>query len=232
MEAHLPVTRKQLSSMQRARYLEHALELQSVGIDCDIPDEWLEHSRSLEISVAPPSENILRQLPSGPTACAIQVYLVCLVGNLVLKDFAIASEWDSDLIALTANGRGLYSVGPALEFTEREVLNHRFERGLHFRRCGDIAEGWLVACGVKPIPDKYPNRMRTELTLTFTDQFDQPHAAHAQVVLERSTRQQKRYEVVRLSKTDGFYEGREKSCDQARVLPEGDSKLLKLSFER
>jgi hypothetical protein len=77
------------------------------------------------------------------------VYLVAIRGNLILRDFSIASEWDPKLVALSANGRGLYGVGSAFEFVAHEVLNHRFETGIHFRRRGDIAEGWLVASGFK-----------------------------------------------------------------------------------
>jgi hypothetical protein len=188
----MPVKKIRLSPAEKARYLEHVQELQSAGIECDIPEEMFEHRQSLRIDVAPPSENILYELPNGVAAYAIQVYLVALRGNLILRNFAISSEWGSDLVALSANSRGLYSVGPAFEFAANEVLNPRFDTGMHFRRRGDIAEGWLVASSLQPIPDKYPNRIMTELTLTFTDQFGQPHSAQAQAVLERSARRKGR----------------------------------------
>ena len=60
---------------------------------------------------------------------------------------------------------GPYGVGTAFEFTAHEALNHRIENGLHLRRRGDVAEGWLLASDHTPIPDKYRNRMTTELRL-------------------------------------------------------------------
>jgi len=183
----MPVKRTRLSAVQQARYLGRAQELIAAGIDCEIPHEWHENSRSVEISVAPPQENILRELATGVTAYAIEVRLLGLRGNLVFEDFTIASEWDSDLVALRANGKNLYGVGAAFEFTEREVLNPRIEKGIHFRR-GDVAKGWVLARGYKPIPDEYPDRMTTVLTLTFTDQFGYDHPARAKAILERSAR--------------------------------------------
>jgi LPS sulfotransferase NodH len=64
---------------------------------------------------------------------------------------------------------------------------------MHFRRRGDVAEGWLVASGIKPIPDNYPNRAVMELTLSFTDQFGQPHAAQGQAILERSAQRKEKW---------------------------------------
>jgi len=183
----MPVRRTRLSAAQQARYLGRAQELIAAGIDCEIPDDWLKNVRSLEISVAPPEGNLLCELPAGGTVYAVTVQLLGLRGNLILEDFTIASEWDSELVALRANGENFYGVGAAFEFTEREVLNHRIEKGIHFRR-GDVAEGWVLARGYKPIPDEYPDRMTTVLTLTFTDQFGYDHPARAKAILERSAR--------------------------------------------
>jgi hypothetical protein len=187
----MPFKKTRLVLAERAKYLECALELQSGGLDVEIPEEWLEHSRELEIIVAPPSENILCELPSGITACAVQVNLIALRGNLILKDFVVASEWDADLMPLSSDGRGLYGVGSAFEFAEGEVLNRRLEAGLHFRRRGDTAEGWVVAAGYTPLPERYLDRIMTELTLTFTDQFGKVYPERANVILERSSRRKK-----------------------------------------
>jgi len=103
---------------ERVKYLEYARELQSGDLDVEIPEEWLEHSRSPEIIVATTSENMLCELSSGVTACAVLVSLVALRGNLILKDFGIASDWDSNLMALSANSRGF--TASALHSNSRE----------------------------------------------------------------------------------------------------------------
>jgi hypothetical protein len=184
----MPVKKTQLSRAQRDRYLEQAQELRAAGLECEIPSEWEENSRSLDIVVAPPEGNILCELSSGITACAIGVRIVALTSNLILEDFTIASKWDPELVAVCSNPKGLYVVGAAINFTESESLNRRIEDGLHFHRRGDTANGWVIASGFKPIPDKYGQRMTTDLRLTFTDQFGHDHSAQAQAFLERSAR--------------------------------------------
>jgi hypothetical protein len=182
----MPVKRTQLLRAQKAMYLERARELQAAGLDCEVPDEWQENSRSLDIFVGLPQDNILYELSTGVTACAIWVELVALISNLILEEnFRIASVWDSEFIAC-CNTRGLYGVGGAFELTEDEALNHRFENGLHFHHRGDVAKGWLCASGLRPIPKKYRDRMTTELRLTFTDQFGHDHSELAKATLMRS----------------------------------------------
>src|ERR1700674_68753 len=182
----MPVKRTRLVPAQQARYLARAQELQAALLDCEIPGQWQENSRSLDIVVAPPPGNILIELPTGVTACAIWVQLVALSSNLSLENFRIVSEWDSEFIVLCGNQTGLYGVGAAFEFTADEALNHRIENRLHFRRRGDVAEGWLLASDHKPIPDKYRTWMTMELRLTFTDQFGHDDSAQAKATLQRS----------------------------------------------
>jgi hypothetical protein len=203
----MPVKRTRLVRAQQATYLSRAKELQAAGLDCEIPDEWQENSSSLDIIVAPPEYNMLCELPTGVTAYAILMRLVALRSNLILENFGIASEWDSESITLCGNARGLYRVGAAFEFTEDEALNYLIEDGLHFRRRGDVAEGWLLASGHRPIPEKYRDRVTTELRITFTDQFGHDHSGQAKATLERSAclrnsdfrvrKSQRVFEVVR-----------------------------------
>src|ERR1700674_5752764 len=107
----MPVKRTRLTRQQQATYLARAQELQAASLDCGIPDEWQENSRSLDILVAPREGNLLSELSSGVTACAIYVELVSLRSNLILENSRIASEWDSELIVLCGDQKGLYRVG-------------------------------------------------------------------------------------------------------------------------
>jgi len=184
----MPKKRLRLNRQEQKRYLACAKELQAAGLDLEIPDEWQENSRSLDIFVASAEGNILCELSTGITACAIHVELVSLRGNLILKNSTIASEWDSELILLCGDKRGLYRAREAFEFTEAEVLNHRIQNGLRLHRRGDLAEGWIVATCRKPVPDKYRDRMITNVSLTFTDQFGLDHSAQGEAILQRSAR--------------------------------------------
>ncbi len=138
--------------------------------------------------MAVPPGNILCELPSGVTAYAIWAHLTALHSNLRLENCRIVSEWDPESIALCQNQKGLYRVGQAVDLTEEAVLNHRIENGLCFHHRGDVAEGWVVASGYTPIPEKYRDWMITKLSLTFTDQFGQDHPAQAEAIVQRSER--------------------------------------------
>jgi hypothetical protein len=221
----MPVKRTRLTRQQQATYLACAQELQAAKIDCGIPEEWQENSSSLDIFVAPGEGNILCELSTGVTACAIYVELVSLRSNVVLENFAIASEWDSELIVLCGNQTGLYGFREAFEFTEEEVLNHRIENGLRFHHRGGVAEGWIVTTGRKPIPDKYRSWMTTKLSLTFTDQFGHDDSAQAEAILERSARLNDTAPHVR--KSQGLFEVRPENeigiCETAKsaLRPQG-----------
>jgi hypothetical protein len=200
----MPVRRTQLNREQKARYLAGVQDLRAAGLECEVPNELQQSSRSFDIFAAPPSENILCELPSGVTAYAIWVRLLARVSNLILESVTIESAWDPESITLWRNQRGLYRVGQAISLTEEDVLNHRIENGLHLHSPGDIAEGWVVASGFRPIPDKYRSWMITRLSLTFTDQFGHDHSVQAEATLQRGARL--RDSDSRARKTQGRFE--------------------------
>ena len=182
----MPARKARLSRMEGARYRAALQELQGAGLEVTIPEELLENSDALDIVLAPRHENFLWELPNGCTCCAIFARLLGRRGGLILEDFVIASEWGSDLIPLSAKEKSPYRVPDGFSFSWDEVLNHRFENGLRFRRRGYLAQGWLLAVSYKPIFGKYPDRMPVTLSVIFTDQFGDPHCARAEAILERS----------------------------------------------
>jgi hypothetical protein len=182
----MPIKKTRLNRKERASFLLRAQELEAAGIMCEIPNEMRENSHDLDIFVAEPPGNILCELPSGVTAYAIWVRLTALRNNLMLDDCQIVSEWDTESITLCPDQKGLYVVDQAVRFTQGEALNPKIENGLHFRNRGDVAHGWVVASGLKPIPDKYRDRMKTKLVITFTDQFGHPYSAQGEALLQRS----------------------------------------------
>jgi hypothetical protein len=188
----MPIKKTRLTREERAGFLLRARELQAAGLECEIPNaceipnETQENFQDLDIFVAGSEGNILCELPSGVTAYAIWVRLTALRSNLRLEDCRIVSEWDPESITLCHNEKGVYLVGQAVYFTRDEALNQRMENGLRFHDRGDVADGWLVASGLNPIPDNYRNSMITKLGLTFTDQFGNDFSAQAQAMLQRS----------------------------------------------
>lgn len=184
----MPTKKSRLSRAERAKYLARAEDLQAGQVNCEIPDDWRENSHDLAIVVGEPEGNFLCELSSGVTAYAIWVRLVAMRSRLRLENCAIVSDWDSDSIVLSQCERGLYRVGNVLEFNEGEVLNHQIENGLRFHDRGEVAEGWLVANGLKPIPHKYRSWTRAEISLTFYDQFGNCHSDLGQAFVERSAR--------------------------------------------
>lgn len=202
----MPIKRVQLNRQQEAKYRALVRDLQTAQLICAVPGEREDEEKlhELDIFVAPPEGNILCELSSGVTAYAIWVQLVALGSNLRLENCEIVSDWDSESIVLWHSERGLYRVESAINLTDAEVLNHRIENGLRFHHRGDGAEGWLVASGLKPIPEKYGDRMITKLGLTFTDQFGHDYPAQAEAILQRSAHL--RNSDSRVRKSPGLFE--------------------------
>ena len=67
-----------LSRTQQAKYLPCLRQMQSEGIDVEIPEEWEQTSHGLDIELAPPSESIVFEGPSGGTYYAVWVRLLAL----------------------------------------------------------------------------------------------------------------------------------------------------------
>ena len=201
----MPIKKARLSREEQARHLVRVEELRAAGLDCELPNELQENNfHDLDIFVAPFEGNILCEVSLGVTAYAIWVELIALRSNLRLENCRIVSLWESESIVLCQSQRGLYRVGSGCLFTEAEALNQRIENGLRFHHRGDVAEGWLVASGHKPIPDKYRDCMITTLSLTFTDQFGHDHSAHAEAMLQRSAGL--RNSDSRMRKSPGLFE--------------------------
>jgi hypothetical protein len=201
----MPIKKARLSRKEQARHLVRVQELQAMGLDCEIPNELQDKNfHDLDIFVAPFEGNILCELSLGVTAYAIWVKLIALRSNVRLENCRIVSLWESESIVLCQSQRGLYRVGSACLFTEAEVLNQRIENGLRFHHRGDVAEGWLVASGHTPIPDKFRDWMITKLSVTFTDQFGHDYTALAEAALQRSAGL--KASVSRVRKSPGLFE--------------------------
>jgi hypothetical protein len=69
----------------------------------------------------------------------------------------------------------------------RQVLPTHIENRLRFRR-GDLADGWLLATGSKPIPPQYGPGRPAPLEVAFLDQFSEQHTVRREIAVERSAK--------------------------------------------
>jgi hypothetical protein len=82
----------------------------------------------------------------------------------------LSTNYDEQIVPASFNDRDpLWNLGSQV-CQQCEVLNSRIEKNLVLRR-GEIAEGWLLATGIAPIPAQYSNFVVVEFQLTFWDQF-------------------------------------------------------------
>jgi hypothetical protein len=199
----MPIRRRSLSRAERGRYRSDAERLCAFGLDVEIPEELREDSRALELHIAPPYINIIRQLPSGLVTYAILVRLVALRPNVILEESQLASGWDQDLFQISANKKALYYLRQGFNFARAEVLNHLIEERHCFHHRGDSVEGWLLASGLKPIPDAYRNSTPVPVHVSFTDQFGVDYVSSAYALVERSAHH--KAPILRKENSAGLY---------------------------
>ncbi len=202
-----------LSRTQQAKYLPCLQQMQSEGIDVEIPEDWEEASRALDIELAPPSESIVFESPTGGTYYAVCVRLVALRSGLTLVGWDIATSWDDEIEPESFNSAGpIYTLGRQ-EYRPCEVLNQKIESNLFLRR-GQIAEGWILANGLRPIPPQFDDHSIAPFEVRFFDQF---HCAHpAQGTLSVSRRAPR--ESVNVPRGTGLYD-----LDHTNMLPKSSA---------
>jgi hypothetical protein len=158
--------------------------MQSEGIDVEIPEEWEQTSHGLDIELAPPSESIVFEGPSGGTYYAVWVRLLALRSGLTLVGWEITTSWDDEIVAESFNSAGpIYNLGRQ-EYLRCEVLNQKIESNLSLRR-GQIAEGWILANGLRPIPPQFDDHSIAPFEVRFFDQFHSEHPAQGTLSVSR-----------------------------------------------
>jgi hypothetical protein len=182
-EIYMPVRKARLSRAEGARYLTDLKQLQAAELEVTILEESRENSDAIDIDLAPPNLNFLRELRCGRTRCAILARLLGRVGGLTLEDFEIASEWDPEWIIPSCEEEQLCRW---FDLRRDKILNYRIEDGLRFHHPGDVAKGYLLAVSQRPIADKCPDGMVATLDITFTDQYGHSHCVQTEASLQRS----------------------------------------------
>jgi hypothetical protein len=162
-----------------------AQQLHEQGVAIEIPEEWQNLSQYFDISISP--DSTIYVLRPGVTAYAVYGRIQSRCSNVVVDNFDIIPSWDPDVVPHSAMEK-TYRLARSLEFDFEDVLNHRIEKSLRFRRAGDRVEGWLLGLGMRPVPLEYGPRKPAPFKLSFVDQFGRPCHASAMALVDRSAK--------------------------------------------
>ncbi len=181
----MPTRKPHLNRAEQARYLMTLRQLQASGVE--IPDDLLENSRALNITVARgPASSVFDS--SRGTFYTISVRLVA-EQPCTLLGCRILTDWDDHIVLRSFDEeRPVCRLGP-LSYWRAEVLNQRFENGLRFDRRGDWFEGMILANGLRPIPEKHLDGAIVPFQLTFEDVFGEEIIETAKLSVARTGKQ-------------------------------------------
>ena len=159
-----------LSRAKEAEHRDYLRKLQAEGVDVEIPEEWQEHARALNIVVGGPAENMVFESATGGIHYAVLVRLVVERSGMILTDWDLSINYDDQIVPESFDDRDpVWKLG-GREYTQSEVLNSRIETSLVLAR-GRIIEGCLLATGLRSIPAHYSNFAAVPFRLIFWDQF-------------------------------------------------------------
>src|SRR5580698_3294769 len=166
----MSICKPRLSRAKEAEHRDYLWKLQAEGVDVEIPEEWQEHSRALDIVVGGPTENMVYESATGGIHYAVLVRLVVERSGEILTDWSLSTDYDDQIVPESFDDHDpVWKLG-GREYSESEVLNLRIERNLVLVR-GRIIEGRLLATGLRPIPAHYGNFAAVPFRLSFWDQF-------------------------------------------------------------
>ncbi len=117
------------------------------------------------------------------------VRLTALRSGLTLVHCEVNTTWDDQIVLESFDERNLiYELGRQ-EYRADEVLNQKIEHNISLRR-GQIAEGWILAAGLRPIPAEYGDHSTAPFELKLFDQFETEYATRGTLSLLRKIRRQ------------------------------------------
>jgi len=166
----MSICKPRLSRAKEAEHRDYLWKLQAEGIDVEIPEEWQEHSRALDIVVGGPTENMVFESATGGIHYAVLVRLVVERSGKIWTDWSLSTDYDDQIVPESFDDRDrVWKLG-GREYSQSEVLNLRIERNLVLGR-GRIIEGCLLATGLGPLPAHYSNFAAVPFRLSLWDQF-------------------------------------------------------------
>jgi hypothetical protein len=206
----MPIHKPRLSRAEEAKYLTRLRQMQAEGLDVEIPEDWQDNSRTLDIVVAGPEQSTVFESASGGVCYAVLARVVAERPGLILTEWSMSTVYDQQIVAESFDDRGPECKLGGQVYRTDEVLNHRIEKGLRLSR-GTLFEGWLLATGITPIPAEYRNFAIVPFGLSFWDRFGNEYAATGQFSVVRKAQR----DNTGLRRGPGLY-----GLDEAGKLPE------------
>jgi len=179
--------RHNLTKRGIAKHLQRLEQLRKSGVDVQIPPEWRENSRILDIVVAPPLVSQVWNLPTGTVCYAVWTSLLASQSGLTLLGCKISTRWDDQIVLASFDQQKQEVDFGRHFFRQREMLNQRIENYLRLDP-GQLIEGWLLATGLRPIPPEYRSGAIVPFELTFCDQFDREFKVEAGLSVLRTAK--------------------------------------------
>jgi hypothetical protein len=183
-EENMPIYKPRLSRPEEAMKLDYLRQLQFEGLDVEIPEEWQENSRVLDIVTAGPAESTVFESASGGVCYAVLTRLVAERSGSILTDWALSTDYDEQIVPESFDDRDPVWILGGQVYRQGEVLNHLIENGLRLSR-GKMVEAWLLATGLGPIPAHYRNLSVARFQLSFWDQFGREFSANGSLSVLR-----------------------------------------------
>ena len=166
----MSIGKSRLSRAEEAEYAYYLRQMQSEGVDVEIPEEGEGRAGVLDIAVAGPPESTVFESITGGVAYAVRIRAVALRSGVVLGAWGVSTNYDDQIEPESfEEGSPVCRLG-GQEYSPCEVLNSRIEKNLVLRR-GQVIEGWLLATGITPIPAEYCNLAAVSFQLSFWDQL-------------------------------------------------------------
>ncbi|HEX3352952.1 MAG TPA: hypothetical protein VHS34_09035 [Terriglobales bacterium] len=182
----MPTIKRTLSLAETLANIARARKMIACGVDLQIPEEWEERARPLDIMVDGDFPATAFDLDSGTAAYAVWVRLVAR-RRVMLMDCRLATSCDDD-IRLTGNfdnGEPTWWLGHQ-DFPRRQVLNPRIENHLKFYGYGHTMEGVILATGSKGIPESWHHGTTAPITISFLDQNRDEISQSADLFVDRT----------------------------------------------
>ena len=183
----MPIHKARLSRAEEAAHLNRLQQMQEEGLHVEIPERLRVNSRGLEIVVAGLGESTVFESLTRGVCYAVLARLLALRSGIMVEDWALLTAYDEQIVPESFDDRDLLCRLGGQEYRACEVLNSRIEKGLVLSR-GQMAEGWLLATGLAPIPAQYSNFAAVPFQLSVSDQFREYSAKGSLSVLRRAKR--------------------------------------------
>jgi hypothetical protein len=176
---------KRVTRAQERVHLRNLRMMMAEGLQLNIPDEWLEHSRLLDVVIAPPSHNQVVERASGGLNYEVWVRL-CSRSRCMVEYAELTVPWDDQIILDSPDEKDIVRRFGPLRRPFQEVLNLRIENTLKFARPGEVVEGVILATGMSRLPDSYSNGQLVPFTLSLYDQYGDALVEKGHALVQRA----------------------------------------------